>query len=115
MIKSRNKLRLHRKRRVRAKIAGTAERPRLAVFRSLRNISAQVIDDTKGATLASIRLTEIKKAKNDVAGANEAGKMLAKKCLEKKIGRVVFDRSGYKYHGKVKALAEGAREGGLKF
>jgi large subunit ribosomal protein L18 len=115
MKNSRNKLRLHRKRRVRAKISGTPERPRLAVFRSLRNISAQVIDDTKGATLAVINLNEIKKAKNDIAGAKAAGEALAKKCLEKKIGAVIFDRSGYKYHGKVKALADGAREGGLKF
>lgn len=115
MKASRNKLRLHRKRRVRAKVSGTPECPRLAVFRSLRNISAQVIDDTKGATLTTVRLTEIKKAKNDIAGAQEAGKVLAGKCLAKSISQVVFDRSGYKYHGKVKALAEGAREGGLKF
>ncbi|MDR3583589.1 MAG: 50S ribosomal protein L18 [Candidatus Pacebacteria bacterium] len=115
MKNSRNKLRLHRKRRVRAKVSGTPERPRLAVFRSLKNISAQVIDDTKGVTLATVQAKEIKASKNDIAGAKAAGEALAKKCLEKKISEVVFDRSGYKYHGKVKALAEGAREGGLKF
>lgn len=112
---SRNKLRLHRKRRIEAKIRGTAKRPRLAVFRSLKSLYAQVINDENGKTLISARLGEIKKTKNDIAGAREIGKLLARKCLEKKISEVVFDRSGYKYHGKVKAVADGAREGGLKF
>jgi large subunit ribosomal protein L18 len=111
---SQNKLRLHRKKRVRAKISGTASMPRLSVFRSLLSMSAQVIDDTKGKTLA-VANTKEAKVKNDVAGAKEVGMLVAKKCIEQKITQVVFDRSGYRYHGKVKALAEGAREGGLKF
>ena len=112
---SRNNLRLHRKRRIEAKIRGTAKRPRLSVFRSLKSLYAQVIDDENGKTLVSAGLPEIKKAKDDIAGAKEIGKLVAKKCSEKKISEVVFDRSGYKYHGKVKAVADGAREGGLKF
>ena len=115
MNTDRNKLRLHRKRRIRAKVSGTAETPRLAIFRSLKNIQVQAIDDARGVTLTAASLKEIKKAKNDIVGAKEVGKILAKKCLEKKIEKVVFDRSGYKYHGKIKAIAEGAREGGLKF
>lgn len=114
MKTSKNNLRLHRKKRVAAKIKGTAERPRLAVFRSLAGISVQVIDDTKGKTLAHVFFKEAK-SKNDIEGAKAVGKLAAKKCLAKKIERIVFDRAGYKYHGKVKALAEGAREGGLKF
>jgi large subunit ribosomal protein L18 len=114
MRKSKNNLRLHRKKRVRAKVSGTTERPRLCVFRSLRSISAQVIDDEKGNTLVSATLSEAK-AKNNIEGAGILGKLLAKKCLEKKIDNVVFDRAGYKYHGKVKALAENARGEGLKF
>jgi len=112
---SRNNLRLHRKRRIEAKIRGTAKRPRLSVFRSLKSIYAQVINDENGKTLVSASLQEIKKTKNDISGAKEIGKLIAKKCLEKKISEVVFDRSGYKYHGKVKAVADGAREGRLKF
>jgi large subunit ribosomal protein L18 len=111
---SQNKLRLHRKRRVRAKVSGTAVSPRLCVFRSLKTVRAQVIDDTLGQTLVFVD-TKMASVKNDVAGAMEIGKLVAKKCLEQKIASVVFDRSGYRYHGKVKALAEGAREGGLKF
>ncbi|HPN54333.1 MAG TPA: 50S ribosomal protein L18 [Candidatus Moranbacteria bacterium] len=110
-----NKTRLRRKKRIRAKVSGDANCPRLAVHKSLRGIYAQIIDDVKGETLASVKLSEIKKAKNTVEGAKDMGKLLAKKCLEAKIKTVKFDRSGYKYHGKVKALAEGAREGGLKF
>jgi len=110
-----NSSRLQRKKRVRAKISGTAERPRLAVFKSLRGIYAQVIDDAKGKTLASANISEIKKAKNTMDGAKEVGKLIAKKCIELKITAVTYDRAGYKYHGKVRCLAEGAREGGLKF
>ena len=113
-MKSRNKLRLHRKRRIKAKVFGTAKRPRLAIFRSLKNIYVQVIDDTKGKTLASARSGEIKQAKNNIEEARELGKLIAKKCKEVKITNAVFDRGGYKYHGKVRAVAEGAREGGLK-
>lgn len=111
---SRNQLRIHRRRRVRVKIFGTAKCPRLSVFRSNKSIYAQVVDDAKGKTLASVKLAEIKKAKNNIEGAKELGKLVAKKCKEAKITEVVFDRGGYKYHGKVKALAEGAREEGLK-
>jgi large subunit ribosomal protein L18 len=111
----RNKLRQKRKRRVRSKIFGTAKIPRLCVFRSIKLIYVQIIDDMKGKTLVSASLSEIKKAKNNVPGAKELGKLVAKKCKDAKISEVVFDREGYKYHGKTKALAEGAREGGLKF
>lgn len=111
---SRNQIRLHRKRRIRAKVSGTSETPRLAVFRSLRNISVQVIDDVFGKTLVSASLAEIKE-KNTVAGAMNVGKTVAEKCKALKIEKVVFDRAGYKYHGKVKAVADGAREAGLKF
>jgi large subunit ribosomal protein L18 len=111
---SRNKLRLRRKKRVSAKIKADAKRPRLSVFKSLRNLTVQVINDEKKHTLVFAGLKEIK-AKNNITGAKALGKLVAKKCLEKKIIQVVFDRSGYKYHGKIKAMAEGAREGGLKF
>lgn len=114
MVTSRNKLRLHRKKRVRAKVFGTSQRPRLAVFKSLKNLYAQLIDDEKGNTLVSIDTNKIK-AKNNLEGAKKMGKLLAEKCLKKKIKNVVFDRAGYKFHGKIKALADGAREGGLKF
>lgn len=113
MKKSRNKLRLHRRKRVRVKVNGTSKRPRLSVFRSLTGFSAQLIDDVTGKTLVSFGIKEAK-VKNNVEGAKDFGKLLAKKCAEKKIKSVVFDRAGYKYHGKVKAIAEGMREGGLK-
>lgn len=111
---SRNNLRIHRKRRIRAKVSGTASIPRLAVFKSLQKIYVQVINDEKGVTMASADSKETK-AKNDIEGAKKVGALIAKKCKEKKIEAVVFDRGGYKYHGKVKAVAEGAREGGLRF
>lgn len=111
---SRNKSRLQRKRRIRAKVRGTEAVPRLAVFKSLKGIWAQVIDDQIGKTLFSVS-SKSTKIKNDLAGAKKIGIALAEKCTEKKIEKIVFDRAGYKYHGKVKALAEGAREGGLKF
>lgn len=112
---SKNESRLKRNRRVRAKISGTAQRPRLAVFKSLTAIYVQAIDDMSGKTLAQANLGEIAKAKNTVDGAKEVGKLIAKKCLASKVETVVFDRAGYRFHGKVKALADGAREGGLKF
>ena len=112
---SNNSSRLQRKRRVRAKISGTTERPRLSVFKSLKSIYAQVIDDVAGKTLVSAKLSELKKAPNTVESAMAVGKLVAEKCLALKIETVTFDRSGYQYHGKIKALAEGAREGGLKF
>lgn len=111
---SRNKLRLQRKRRISAKLVADAARPRLAVFKSLTGMQVQVIDDTKGKTLVFAG-TKVAKLKNDMTGATELGKLVAKKCAEKKISTVVFDRSGYRFHGKVKAIAEGAREAGLKF
>lgn len=107
--------RVARARRVRAKISGTAERPRLAVFRSLRNISVQAIDDAKGVTLVSADLREMKKAKNTVEGALALGKLMGEKCAAAGIKTAVFDRAGYRYHGKVKAVADGARESGLAF
>jgi large subunit ribosomal protein L18 len=113
---TREKMRLHRKARVRAKISGTSTCPRLAVFRSLKGISVQAIDDQTGRTLAAASLSELgKKVKNTVAGAEEVGKLIAKKCIELKIEEAVFDRAGYRYHGRVKSLAEGARSGGLLF
>jgi len=110
---SRNKLRLQRKKRISAKIKSQVENPRLAVFKSLKGVYAQIIDDSKGVTLLSATTKEAK-AKNNLEGAKKVGKLVAKKCLDKKISAVVFDRAGYKYHGKTKALADGAREGGLK-
>lgn len=110
----RKKLREKRKRRIRAKISGTAKRPRLCVFMSLKGAFVQAIDDKAGKTIISSDLKEAK-AKNNVEGMEKLGKFFAKKCADKKISEVVFDRSGYKYHGKIKAFAEGARGGGLKF
>lgn len=112
-----NKARLNRHRRVRGKISGTAECPRLNVFRSTNNIYAQVIDDVKGVTLAAA--SSLDKDFNGNGGNKEAarkvGELIAKRAVEKGIEEVVFDRGGYIYHGRVKELAEGAREGGLKF
>lgn len=112
---SKNLSRLQRKKRIKAKVSGTAQCPRLAVYKSLRGIYAQIIDDASGKTLASANLVEIKKAKNNVEGAKEVGKLIAKKCVALEITTVKYDRAGYRYHGKVRYLAEGAREGGLKF
>jgi len=111
---SKNSKRLHRKRRIRAKISGSAKCPRLSVFRSLKNIYVQVIDDEQGKTLASSSCLVLK-TKPNVAGAEKVGKDIAKKCKDLKISEVVFDRGGYKYHGRVKALAEEIRKDGLKF
>lgn len=104
-----------RHRRVRGKINGTAERPRLAVFRSAKHIYAQVIDDVTGTTLAAASSMDKGFTANggNVEGATEVGKAIAKAALDKGITAVVFDRGGNIYHGRVKALAEGAREGGL--
>lgn len=105
------------KKSIRRKVSGTPERPRLSVFRSNRSIYAQIIDDVAGVTLvsaSSLNLGEGIKSIN-VEKAKEVGKILAKNATEKGIETVVFDRNGYLYHGKIQALAEGAREGGLKF
>ena len=112
-----NAARIKRHRRVRKNISGTAERPRLNVFRSLNHIYAQIIDDTKGVTLvsASSMDKDFNQYGGNCEGAKEVGKAVAAKALEKGIKAVVFDRGGYVYHGRVAALAEGAREGGLKF
>lgn len=106
-----------RKARIRKKISGTAERPRLSVFRSARHIYAQVIDDVGGVTLAAASTLSgdlkggLEGDKKDAA--KQVGALIAKICLDKQVGQVVFDRNGYLYHGRVKALAEGAREAGL--
>lgn len=119
-IKHTEQQRQRRHRRVRVRVQGTAERPRLNVFRSLRHIYAQLVDDTVGHTLASAGTLdeelrgELKKLKK-TEQAKLVGQMLAKRALEKGVKQVVFDRGGYKYHGRVKALAEGARSAGLQF
>jgi len=102
-------------RRTRAKISGTASRPRLCVFRSLRYVYAEIIDDENGKILASIDSRKMKNAKNTVETAEKIGGEIAKLAIGKKIDKIVFDKRGYKYHGKVKAIAEGARKGGLVF
>lgn len=107
--------RIKRHRKIRAKISGDSKTPRLCVFRSAKHIYAQLIDDQKGKTILSasdIELKGKKLKKTDLA--KEVGKTVAQKATAKKIEKVVFDRGGYQYHGKVKAVAEGAREGGLK-
>jgi large subunit ribosomal protein L18 len=120
MIKkvSRNQIRLRIHSRIRRALKGGPERPRLAVFRSLRHIYAQVIDDRAGRTLAAASSAE-KNAPlaggGNLAGARQVGRRLAERALEKGIRKVVFDRGGYLYHGRVKALAEAAREAGLEF
>ena len=112
-----NKTRQKRHLRVRNRVAGTAERPRLNVFRSLAHIYAQVIDDEKGMTLAAASSLDkdFQGKGGNIAAAKAVGAAIAKKALEKGISEVVFDRGGYIYHGRVAALAEAAREGGLKF
>jgi large subunit ribosomal protein L18 len=108
--------RIKRHKSIRAKISGTAEKPRLCVFRSNTHIYAQLIDDSQKKTIISVKDIEIDLKKKDKTFiAKEVGLLLAKKAIEKKIKEAVFDRGGYKYHGRVKSLAEGAREGGLKF
>ena len=108
--------RLKRRRRVRAKIAGTATRPRISVFRSNRGIAAQLIDDGRGHTLAAVNWIEPDLRKLTASDqAKKAGELLAERGKAAGVATCVFDRGGYQYHGRVKALAEGAREGGLKF
>lgn len=104
-----------RRKRIRLLIKGTVKRPRMVVFKSLRFIYVQVIDDKAGKTLAQVNEKEIKTGKTKTEKAIEVGKLIAKKCLDKKINIVVFDRAGFKYHGRVKALADAARKAGLKF
>lgn len=104
-----------RKGRVRAKVYGTEKCPRLSVFRSNKAVYAQIINDENGKTVIGISSGEVKAKDKKTVISSELGKMLAEKALAKGIKEVVFDRNGYKYHGRVKALAEGARAGGLKF
>lgn len=113
----RNKARLKRHRRVRGKISGTAECPRLSVYRSSNNIYAQLIDDVAGVTLAAASSNEKDFGKNggNKEGAREVGRLIAERAKKANIEKVVFDRGGYVYHGRVEELAEGAREGGLVF
>ena len=115
---SRNEARKARHARVRAKISGTSELPRLCVFRSLKNISVQIIDDEKGVTLVSASsLDKDANIKNggNIEASKLVGALIAKRCKKAKINKVVFDRGGYLYHGRVKALADAARENGLEF
>jgi large subunit ribosomal protein L18 len=115
---SKNDIRVRIHKRIRQRVAGTTERPRLAVFRSVKHIYAQVIDDSNGHTVVSASSTD--KAAGigsggNVAGAKDVGKLVAQRAKEKGITKVVFDRGGYLYHGRVKALADAAREAGLEF
>ncbi len=106
--------RLRRRRRVRAKITGTAQRPRISVFRSNKGIFAQLVDDVAGHTLVSVSWTEAPlKDRSRMEQASEAGRLLAQRAVDAGISTAVFDRGGYQYHGRVQALAEGVREGGL--
>jgi large subunit ribosomal protein L18 len=114
-VLTKRRARLRRHRRVRAKVAGTAERPRLAVFRSNRGISAQLVDDQAGRTLASASWQAVSASGSKTDQAAAVGKALADAAKKAGIDTCVFDRAGYLYHGRVKALAEGAREGGLSF
>ena len=108
--------RLRRRRRVRAKVTGTAERPRISVFRSNRGVFAQLIDDTSGRTLAAVNWTEDDlRSLPRMEQANRAGALLAERAKGAGVETCVFDRGGYRFHGRVAAVAEGAREGGLKF
>ncbi|MGE0405251.1 MAG: 50S ribosomal protein L18 [Candidatus Korobacteraceae bacterium] len=115
---SKNQTRLRVHDRIRKKLTGTPERPRLAVYRSLNHIYAQVVDDLKGVTLVAASTVEGGKGKTgggNVASAKDVGRRVAERAKEKGIGKVVFDRGGYLYHGRVKALADAAREAGLEF
>jgi large subunit ribosomal protein L18 len=113
---NRNEIRQRIHARIRAKLAGTAERPRLSVYRSLNHIYAQVIDDQQGVTLASASTMALKlKTGGNVAAAKEIGKAVAEAAIAKGIKRVVYDRGGFLYHGRIKAVADAAREAGLEF
>src|SRR5215216_5751233 len=113
-VKTKPQSRLRRRRRVRAKVRGSAERPRLSVFRSNRGMSAQLIDDNAAKTIAAVAWTEPELRKlGSMEQANRAGELLAERAKKAGVETCVFDRGGYQYHGRVKALADGAREGGL--
>jgi ribosomal protein L18, bacterial type len=112
--KTREQQRHRRHLRVRKKVSGTAERPRLVIFRSLKHITAQIVDDVQRRTLLTVSSNALESGKK-TAKSLEVGKQIAARAKEAGITRVVFDRAGYKYHGRVKAVADGAREGGLEF
>jgi large subunit ribosomal protein L18 len=115
-VVTKRQARLRRRRRVRARVVGSAERPRLSVYRSNRGVFAQLVDDRTGRTLAAVNWIEPELRKLKAAEqAKRAGELLAERAKGAGIGSCVFDRGGYQFHGRVKALAEGAREGGLKF
>jgi large subunit ribosomal protein L18 len=115
-VQTRTQSRLRRRRRVRAKVHGSAERPRLAVFRSNKGVAAQVIDDVRGHTIAAVNWIEPDlRDLPRMEQAKRAGELIAKRAKDAGADAVIFDRGGYRYHGRVRALAEGAREGGLKF
>jgi large subunit ribosomal protein L18 len=115
-VRSAHTLRLRRRRRVRAKVAGSPQRPRVSVFRSNRGISAQLIDDESGRTLAAVTWTEAElRELAPMEQAKRAGALLAQRARAAGIEAAVFDRGGYQYHGRVRALADGARDGGLRF
>lgn len=107
--------RLKIRRGIRNKIAGTSERPRLSVFKSNKAVYAQLVDDSKGHTVAAANSMELDSKSNGIDNSKQVGTKLAERAKEAGVESVLFDRSGYQYHGKIKALAEGAREGGLKF
>ena len=111
--KTRQDLRARRHLRVRKNVAGTAERPRLVVFRSLKHITAQIVDDSKGRTMMTVTSVKLEGKKSEKSV--QVGKMIAEKAKAAGVSKVIFDRAGYKYHGRVKAVADGAREGGLEF
>jgi large subunit ribosomal protein L18 len=111
--KTRQDLRARRHLRVRKNVAGTPERPRLVVFRSLKHITAQIVDDTTGRTMMTVTSVKLEGKKSEKSVA--VGKLIAEKAKAAGVSKVVFDRAGYKYHGRVKAVADGAREGGLEF
>jgi large subunit ribosomal protein L18 len=116
MATTKRNRRLKIRKGIRKKVSGTAARPRLSVYKSNRAIYAQLVDDLKGHTLGAVSSLEFDKTKNaDVKVSKETGKKIAEKAKAAGIEKVIFDRGGYRYHGQVKALAEGAREGGLKF
>ncbi|HZV79547.1 MAG TPA: 50S ribosomal protein L18 [Candidatus Binatus sp.] len=119
-LKSRNALRLRRHGRIRTRMLGSAQRPRLSVFRSLHHVYAQIIDDTTGRTLAAASTREKDVAnglasRSNVAAAERVGTLVAQRAKEKGVTAIVFDRGGYKYHGRIKALADAARGAGLEF
>jgi large subunit ribosomal protein L18 len=120
LMHEKTRTRLKRKKRIRKKIFGTTERPRLSVFRSARHMYAQIIEDTTGRTLVAAStvekaVKEMPRFEDKRSAANHTGKLLAQRAVEKGISKVVFDRNGFLYHGRVKALSTGAREGGLDF